>query len=247
MELQKDLRESEKLSGIPTKEFTPKESQKEIRERVESSIIEQGAKELSDMMGIRMKEVAREALMQEKKIGLSGLASDRFQPGSVAVLYFKNETGDTQYDPLQKGIAEFLIADLLKVHVETIRRAVRSGELRAASPGVGHGKGADLRVSRVELARDLKRPRKQREEASKRNRQNQKRRAHHRHYRSRMRTQIKTLRAAIESGDAAAAQEQLKSTVSIIQRVTQKGIIHRRQAARRVSRLARAVSAMSAD
>ena len=46
------------------------------------------------------------------------------------------------------------VAEFLKVHVETIRRAVRAGELKAAAPGVGkRGKGADLRVSRIELAR----------------------------------------------------------------------------------------------
>ena len=46
------------------------------------------------------------------------------------------------------------VAEFLKVHVETIRRAVRAGELKAAAPGVGQrGKGADLRVSRIELAR----------------------------------------------------------------------------------------------
>jgi excisionase family DNA binding protein len=45
------------------------------------------------------------------------------------------------------------VAELLKVHVETVRRAVRAGDLRAASPGVGKGKGSDLRVSRIELAR----------------------------------------------------------------------------------------------
>lgn len=45
------------------------------------------------------------------------------------------------------------IAELLKVHVETVRRAVRAGDLKAAAPGVGKGKGSDLRVSRIELAR----------------------------------------------------------------------------------------------
>ena len=45
------------------------------------------------------------------------------------------------------------VAEFLRVHVETVRRAVRAGELKAAAPGVGHGKGADLRVSRIELAR----------------------------------------------------------------------------------------------
>lgn len=45
------------------------------------------------------------------------------------------------------------VAELLGVHVETVRRAVRSGELRAAAIGTGKGKGAGFRVSRVELAR----------------------------------------------------------------------------------------------
>ena len=45
------------------------------------------------------------------------------------------------------------VAELLKVHVETVRRAVRAGELKAAAPGLGKGKGSDLRVSRIELAR----------------------------------------------------------------------------------------------
>jgi len=45
------------------------------------------------------------------------------------------------------------VAELLGVHVETVRRTVRNGELRAAAIGVGKGKGAGFRVSRVELAR----------------------------------------------------------------------------------------------
>jgi excisionase family DNA binding protein len=45
------------------------------------------------------------------------------------------------------------VAELLGVHVETVRRAVRSGELMAAATGAGTGKGAGFRVSRVELAK----------------------------------------------------------------------------------------------
>ena len=70
-------------------------------------------------------------------------------------------------------------------------------------------------------------------DALKRNRQNIVRRARNRHYRTMMRTQIKKLNAAIDSGDAAAAQAALPATVSLIQRVAGKGIIHRRQAALR--------------
>ena len=80
--------------------------------------------------------------------------------------------------------------------------------------------------------------------AIKRNRQNEKRRAHNRHYRSSMRTEIRKVRAAIDAGDKDAAQALLPSTVAIIQRVAQKGIIHKRNAARRVSRLNKAILAI---
>ncbi len=82
--------------------------------------------------------------------------------------------------------------------------------------------------------------------AMKRIRQNTVRRTHNRHYRSTMRTEIRKLLIAIDAGDSEAAKTQLPKTVSVIQRVAQKGIIHRRQAARRVSRLAGKVNALSA-
>ena len=84
-------------------------------------------------------------------------------------------------------------------------------------------------------------------DAIKRNKQNQKARMRNRHNRSLMRNRIKALREAVKSGDQAAAAEQLKLTVSTIQRVAQKGVIHRRQAARRVSRLAQAVNGIGKD
>ena len=83
------------------------------------------------------------------------------------------------------------------------------------------------------------------QDAFKRMRQNAKRRARNRTYRSRMRTEIKKLRVAIDAGDSAAAKEQLPKAVSIIHRLAQKGIIHRKQAARRVSRLSHSVNALS--
>ena len=78
-------------------------------------------------------------------------------------------------------------------------------------------------------------------DAIKRLKQNEKRRAHNRHYRSRMRNQIKKVRAAVESGDAELAQSELRTAMSIIHRNASKGIIHRNQAARRISRLNAAV------
>ena len=78
----------------------------------------------------------------------------------------------------------------------------------------------------------------------KRMRQNVVRRAHNRHYRSTMRTQIKSLQAAIAAGNADGAREELKKTTSIIHTLASKGIIHANQAARRVSRLTQAVNKM---
>ena len=84
-------------------------------------------------------------------------------------------------------------------------------------------------------------------DAKKRDRQNAKRREHNRHYRSMMRNQIKKLNGLISEGDAAGAAAQLPRTAAMIDRVEQKGIIHRKQAARRISRLAQAVNALGAS
>ncbi len=81
-------------------------------------------------------------------------------------------------------------------------------------------------------------------DALKRARQSIERRLRNRHYRSRMRNQIKALRAAIDAGDAAAAQALLPVAVSTIQKTAQRGVIHKRNAARRVSRLTLAVNAI---
>jgi small subunit ribosomal protein S20 len=74
-------------------------------------------------------------------------------------------------------------------------------------------------------------------DALKRNTQNIKRRARNRHYRSMMRNRIKAVRDAVAAGDVDTAQAQLKEAMSVIHRVAGKGIIHRNQAGRRISRL----------
>ena len=73
--------------------------------------------------------------------------------------------------------------------------------------------------------------------AEKRVRQNEKRREINRGTRGRLRTGIKKLRAALESGDAGSAQELLPRTVSLIDKAVQKGVLHRNAAARYKSRL----------
>ena len=76
----------------------------------------------------------------------------------------------------------------------------------------------------------------------KRMRQNATLRAHHRHYRSIMRSQIKVLLSAIEAGNSDLAKAELNKTTAVIQKMSTKGILHSNQAARRVSRLTRAVN-----
>jgi len=63
---------------------------------------------------------------------------------------------------------------------------------------------------------------------------------------SEMRTAIKGILTAVDAGDADAAGVALKSAVSLIDRASQKGIIHRNQASRRVSRLTAQVKNISA-
>lgn len=82
-------------------------------------------------------------------------------------------------------------------------------------------------------------------DAMKRTRQNEKRRARNRHYRSKLRNQTQRVRKAIEEGDYAAAQEQFRAAVSIIQRVAQRGVIHKNQASRRIARLSAAVKSIA--
>lgn len=74
-------------------------------------------------------------------------------------------------------------------------------------------------------------------DALKRSIQNVKRRAHNRHYRSMMRNRIKAVRDAVDSGEVDTAQAELRKAMAVIHRVAGKGIIHRNQAARRISRL----------
>jgi small subunit ribosomal protein S20 len=78
--------------------------------------------------------------------------------------------------------------------------------------------------------------------AEKRVRQNEKRRDINRGNRGRLRTGVKKLRAALESGDAGAAQTLLPQTVSLIDKAVQKGVLHRNAAARYKSRLTVRVS-----
>ena len=74
--------------------------------------------------------------------------------------------------------------------------------------------------------------------ALKANRQNVKRREHNRQQRSKLRTALKAIRAALDAKDVDGAQKALSATVSIVDKMAKKGIIHRNTAGRYKSRLA---------
>lgn len=64
--------------------------------------------------------------------------------------------------------------------------------------------------------------------------------------RSNMRTFVRKVEEAIASGNKDAAQAALKDAEPVMARTAQKGILHRRAASRKVSRLARRIGAMGA-
>ena len=74
-------------------------------------------------------------------------------------------------------------------------------------------------------------------QARKRARQAEKRRRHNTSQRSMVRTYIKRVVAAIDSGDKAVATDALQVAVPIIDRMVSKGIMHKNTAARYKSRL----------
>jgi small subunit ribosomal protein S20 len=73
--------------------------------------------------------------------------------------------------------------------------------------------------------------------ALKANRQNIKRREHNRQMRSRLRTALKSIRASLDEKNIDAAKDALNRTVSIVDKMATKGMIHRNTAARYKSRL----------
>jgi len=82
-------------------------------------------------------------------------------------------------------------------------------------------------------------------QARKRARQGEQRRQHNASLRSMLRTAIKKVRKAVEAGDKAAAQAVLQSSQAVIDRISDKRIVHKNAASRNKSRLAQAVKAMA--
>jgi len=79
--------------------------------------------------------------------------------------------------------------------------------------------------------------------AIKRAKQNEVRRLRNRARRTRMKNVIKSLEEALRTNPEL-AQERLRDAISTIDRTAQKGVIHRKKAARKISRLASRVNAI---
>jgi small subunit ribosomal protein S20 len=86
--------------------------------------------------------------------------------------------------------------------------------------------------------------------AEKRNRQNKKRQARNRYVRSTMRTNVRKVREAVESAattEGATPDEAkvlLVATMRKIDQAAAKGVIHKNQASRRISRLQKLVNSL---
>ncbi|MEJ5338946.1 MAG: 30S ribosomal protein S20 [Aquificaceae bacterium] len=74
-------------------------------------------------------------------------------------------------------------------------------------------------------------------QAEKRMRRDAKRRIRNRYHLSKMKTYIRKFRRMVEAGQLEEAKEFLPEVVSIIYHTASKGVIHKNEAARRVSRV----------
>ena len=70
-------------------------------------------------------------------------------------------------------------------------------------------------------------------------------RERNRQFRSRLRGALKSIRAAIDGNDLPAAKTALKGTISLIDKMASKGVIHRNAAGRYKSRLTTRLAARS--
>lgn len=80
--------------------------------------------------------------------------------------------------------------------------------------------------------------------ALKRIKQNKKKNARNKHVRSTLKTVIKRVREAVEGKDLNAAKEALAAAIPVIDKTATKGVIHKTNAARNVSRLTKLVNTL---
>ena len=82
--------------------------------------------------------------------------------------------------------------------------------------------------------------------AKKRAKQSEKHRQHNASLRSMVRTYIKKVVAAVAAGDKAQAEEAYKAAKPVIDRMADKGLIHKNKAARHKSRLSAQIKKLAA-
>ncbi len=75
--------------------------------------------------------------------------------------------------------------------------------------------------------------------AIKRNLQSQKRRLRNRVVKTRVKSVVKNVHAVQQAGDAASLPDVLKVAQSVIDKAAKKGVLHKKTAARKISRLTR--------
>jgi small subunit ribosomal protein S20 len=81
-------------------------------------------------------------------------------------------------------------------------------------------------------------------QARKRHRQSLERRMRNKSVRTRVRRQMRAMRAAIDEGDAEKVKEMLPKTLSVIDVGWRKGVLHRNTASRYKSRMTRSAQAV---
>lgn len=82
--------------------------------------------------------------------------------------------------------------------------------------------------------------------ALKRSRQNLKRRFRNKSVKTRVKKLTKQVRLAVNENSSEAAGAQLNTAKSVIDNASKKGVIHRKTAARKISRLSKFVNTLSA-
>jgi len=83
--------------------------------------------------------------------------------------------------------------------------------------------------------------------ALKRARQNEVKRIKNKGYKTRVKKAVKEVRTALSDNSADQAKKSFVKTVSIVQKAASKGIIHRNQASRKISRLATQINQLTAS
>lgn len=80
--------------------------------------------------------------------------------------------------------------------------------------------------------------------AEKRDRQNKKHKLRNSAVKSKTKTEIKKVLAAVEELDRESSEKALKSAITVIKKAASKGVYHKNNASRKVSRLTRKVNAL---